>query len=289
MCRFALYLGSPIRISALVTEPDHSIIHQSYRSREREEPLNGDGFGIGWYAADQPEHPAVFKDITPAWNNMNLADLARVTRTGCLLAHVRAASPGLPVTRLNCHPFRWNDFVFMHNGLVGGFHGIARRLRAGLSDDAYGRLLGTTDSELVFALFSDAYLARPDLPAGERMAAAVVAAITRVEAASAEAGETEPSQINLAVTDGRRAVVTRYATGAARPNSLYVDTGEEFNCTDGVCHMRRDGGERAAVIVASEPLSDDSGWKPVAADHMLLIDETLQIETRPLEVVAERR
>jgi len=47
MCRFAAYLGLEIFISSLVTEPHHSIIHQSYHAKERIEPLNGDGFGIG--------------------------------------------------------------------------------------------------------------------------------------------------------------------------------------------------------------------------------------------------
>jgi len=47
MCRFAAYLGPEIFISSLVTEPHHSIIHQSYHAKERIEPLNGDGFGIG--------------------------------------------------------------------------------------------------------------------------------------------------------------------------------------------------------------------------------------------------
>ena len=98
MCRFALYLGSPILVSALVTEPTHSIIKQSFKSREREEPLNGDGFGIAWCAPEICDEPAIFKDVTPAWNNVNLANLARVTRTSCLLAHVRAATPELPVT-----------------------------------------------------------------------------------------------------------------------------------------------------------------------------------------------
>ncbi len=42
MCRFAVYLGEEITISSLVTEPSYSILHQSFYSHEREEPLNGD-------------------------------------------------------------------------------------------------------------------------------------------------------------------------------------------------------------------------------------------------------
>ena len=52
MCRFTFYQGEPIRLSALVTEPEHSLINQSFDSREGEEPLNGDGFGVVWYVPE---------------------------------------------------------------------------------------------------------------------------------------------------------------------------------------------------------------------------------------------
>ena len=51
MCRFVMYLGPEITMSSLVTEPSHSLIHQSMKSRERPEPLNGDGFGVTTTAA----------------------------------------------------------------------------------------------------------------------------------------------------------------------------------------------------------------------------------------------
>lgn len=64
------------------TGPDRSIIKQSYDARERlQDPslpnhlgfgnLNGDGFGIGWYAPDDLREgdptPCMYKSITPAW------------------------------------------------------------------------------------------------------------------------------------------------------------------------------------------------------------------------------
>lgn len=45
MCRFAFYKGKPLFLRMLLTEPEHSLINQSFQAREREEPLNGDGFG----------------------------------------------------------------------------------------------------------------------------------------------------------------------------------------------------------------------------------------------------
>ena len=38
--------------------------------------------------------------------------VARVTKSRCVFAHVRAASPGLPVTELNCHPFAYGSADF---------------------------------------------------------------------------------------------------------------------------------------------------------------------------------
>lgn len=116
MCRFLIYHGPPLRISQLVREPNHSLIRQSFRSAERVEPLNGDGFGIAWYVPDVSPEPALFRSITPAWSNQNLLHLARVTVSPCVLGHVRAASPGLAVTETNAHPFVFGRYAFMHNG-----------------------------------------------------------------------------------------------------------------------------------------------------------------------------
>ena len=165
MCRFVLYRGDEITVSSLVTTPSNSLIHQSFDNQEREEPLNGDGFGIAWYAPEVSERPALFRSVSPAWNNQTLRHLARVTRSRTILAHVRAATVGLAVTRLNCHPFSWGPFAFMHNGHVGGFREIRRRLLARLSDEAFGLIGGTTDSECLFALFADRY--RDLDPAGQ--------------------------------------------------------------------------------------------------------------------------
>ncbi|KAL6930020.1 hypothetical protein ACO0SA_001427 [Hanseniaspora valbyensis] len=55
MCRFLIYKGTdPIRLSNLLTKPQHSIINQSFDSRlrlDRRRPINGDGFGLAYYPA----------------------------------------------------------------------------------------------------------------------------------------------------------------------------------------------------------------------------------------------
>ena len=43
-----------------------------------------------------------------------------------IFAHVRAAYPGMPVSEQNCHPFQFGRYLWMHNGVVGGFNCIRR-------------------------------------------------------------------------------------------------------------------------------------------------------------------
>ncbi len=287
MCRFAFYLGSEITLSSLVTDPSNSLIHQSYDNQERSEPLNGDGFGIAWYAPKLSLEPAIFRSVSPAWNNPNLRHLSRVTRSSCLLAHVRAASPGLPVTVLNCHPFSHGTFAFMHNGDMGGFLRFRRQLLRTLSDEAYEAIQGSTDSEAIFGLFLDRHRDFEGHPPLERMALAMQAAIADTERMRREAGvEHLPSLLNLVVTDGRRAVISRFTSAdPASANSLYTHSGRRYECEDGICRMRESGAaEEHAVIVSSERLSEDPGWQPVDVGHLVVVDSDLRVEMRPLEL-----
>lgn len=288
MCRFVLYLGCEITVGSLVTEPENSIIHQSFKSREREETLNGDGFGVAWYVPEVTEEPALFKDITPAWNNINLLNLARVTSSTCVLAHVRAATSGFPVIQLNCHPFSFGPFSFMHNGKIAGFNNIRRDLMARLSDEAYNAISGSTDSEYLFALFLDYYFDLDDkLERVERMAMALSSAIKEIDITTEKEGITAPNYMNLAVTDGLSAVVTRHVSqsedteGRGDANTLYMHTGGSFECTEGH-YKEADIKKGHAVVIASEPLTEDTHWKRVSPNTTVLVTKDLKVETREL-------
>lgn len=269
MCRFVLYLGPKIPVSSLVTDPHHSMIRQSFKAKERSEPLNGDGFGVAWYAKDFSGEPAVFRDISPAWNNQNLLNLARVVASDCILAHVRAASPGLPVSQLNCHPFVWRNLTFMHNGELDGFPDMRRKILSRLSDQAFRWIRGSTDSEHIFALFIDHFLATDEsLEPHERMRGAMKMTLESLKELADELERDTDSHLNLAVSDGESAVVTRIAYRSS-PQSLYIIGGRQYECRDGVCVMQPGGS--SAVLVASEPLSTESGWTPIPANHMVVI------------------
>jgi len=281
MCRFALYMGPAITLDRLTTRPVHSIIQQSWDARMRE-PLNGDGFGVAWYVPELSDEPAVFRSIRPAWNNVNLRHLARVTRSSVILAHVRAATEGLAVMETNCHPFVAGPLAFMHNGVVIDFQRLKRPLQQRLSDEAFSGIAGTTDSEHLFALFQDR-LAEMDGPdPTHAMADALTATITVVADHTRAISRDARSTVNVAVSDGARAVVSRWGTGEAPPPSLFYHTGDEFTCTDGLCHMTQTEQPHRAVVVASEPLTEEPDWKPVPENHLLLIHPDRSLEFRDL-------
>jgi predicted glutamine amidotransferase len=287
MCRFTLYLGPPIRMSSLVTEPKNSLIHQSFESQERDEPVNGDGFGVAWYAQEHIEEPALFRSITPAWSNANLLSIARVVKSHCILAHVRAATRMRSVSEMNCHPFTFGRWSFMHNGDLGGFDSLRRALLESLSDAAFELIRGGTDSEHLFALFVDELLQRDAEAEPLRMAHALEAAAARALALSASHGAGEPSYLNLAVSDGRAAVAMRYASEPGYAGeSLYVHRGRRYVCEGGQCRMITPEHDGGAVIVASERLSEDPGWEPIPGGHLVLISSGREVALRPLALAA---
>ena len=285
MCRFTFYKGKPLLLGALLTEPEHSLIHQSFEAREREEPLNGDGFGVAWYS-DGHDEPALFRSVTPAWSNQNLRELARVTASPCVLAHVRAATQGLQVGEPNCHPFRRERIAFMHNGDIGGFGAIRRPLMTLLSDAAFNSIRGTTDSEHFFALLSDE-LARHDGELTSRvMADAFNRTLRQVLALVREHAPGEHIYLNAVVTDGQSAVACRFTTDEpANADSLYTNRGRRYVCEGGVCRML-DPGEinGSAVMISSEPLSGDSGWETVPVNHLVRIEPNLNMATEPVAI-----
>ena len=266
MCRFTLYLGPPIRLSTLLLDPAHSLIRQSSHSYEREEPLNGDGFGVGWYSREFSEQPAVFRSITPAWNNRNLHNLSRVIASSCILAHVRAATQWSGVNEANCHPFRYGNYLFMHNGDLGNFVRIRRKLLNSVCDEAFGNVFGSTDSEHFFAVIIDELLKCSSVTLMD-LAQSLHAAIQRVKQIVREDGDSHPSYLNVAIADGHNAVASRYTDDTRHaPESLYYFTGQIY-AQEGL-----DNDGPVSVVVSSERLTSQEGWREVPPNHIIMLN-----------------
>jgi predicted glutamine amidotransferase len=279
-------MGPEILLSDLLYSSKNSLILQSYKSKERKEPLNGDGFGVGWYEPKISPTPCIFTSLTPAWNNQNLTRLSEHVKSSCFFAHVRAASPGMRVCEANCHPFQYGRYLWMHNGTIQGFWQIRRRLRSFLPDHLYNAIEGTTDSEHAFAVFLDLLGDASRAHSAGEMGQALVRTIAQLERWTAETESAAPSYYNFAVTDGRSVAVIRYVSDpTVEPASLYFAAGRKYECADGVCQLVDCEPRDKAVVIASERLSEDSShWFRVAPNHVLTVNQDLETRVELMEI-----
>jgi predicted glutamine amidotransferase len=288
MCRFITYSGGPLALVDLLYRPSNSLIMQSHHARERPEPLNGDGFGVGWYVPEVDNTPCIQRYVSPAWSNRNLQSLAPKVETECLFAHVRAASPGMAVAELNVHPFSYRGLMWMHNGMIAGFTDIKRKLRAGLNDECYNMIQGTTDSEHAFAVFLNELREPFDRVTGAEMRRALVQTIATLNRLTRAAGIADPSYYNFAVTNGRETVVSRYCSlPQVAGASLHYSRGARFEVgPDGLCDMVPipEGRSASAVIVASERLTEDADdWPDVPDNHTITVEADYSIKLEAIE------
>lgn len=283
MCRLLAYLGTPIIIDKLLYQPKNSLITQSYDSKEREEPLNGDGFGIGYYVPIHPE-PITFVSINPAWNNRNLRNLAPKVSTNCLVAHVRAASVG-DVSESNCHPFQYKDILCLHNGGIEEFYKIKRKLRDGLSDEMYNWIRGQTDSEHIFAYLLSYLFKNHKQVNVESVMDAFEKTFTHLNVLMTEAGIKEPAYLNMVFTNGKFLVATRYVSN---PNeealTLYHSEGSRFVVEDGITRLEAPNDEDEAVLIVSEKLTDEAHWTKIPQNHFVVVENSLNVRVRPIKV-----
>jgi len=294
MCRFVIYKGtSPVQLSHLLTRPCHSIINQAFDSRLRldhRRPINGDGFGVGWYDSNYDEElgsqPCIFTSVTPAWNNVNLVRLAEKIKSPLVFAHVRATTAG-SLSLDNCHPWSYGKLMFMHNGGIAEFAKIKRKLQSSLSDELFNFVSGNTDSQWAFALFLSKL---PDPKAQsfkpEVMRRAMTETIAHINSLTEEAGATEPSLMNFCVTDGETVIATRYISSRhEEAASLWFSSGTAFSeyAEGGHYKMSKTDKRENIIMVASEPLTfEKADWMEIRTNHMVVITPKMNLLQFPI-------
>ncbi len=232
MCRHLAYAGTPVRLAEVLTEPPHSLVRQSWAPRaQRHGVVNADGFGVGWYAPDDPL-PARHRGAGPIWADPTLPDLARVIRTRAVLAAVRSATPGTAQGAQAAAPFADGSWLFSHNGVIPGWPESVADLAGALPAADLARLDAASDSALLWALV------RHRLRHGEPAATALARVVSAV-------AERAPARLTVLMVDGQRIV----------------------GCVLGEPMVARelDGG----VTVASEPWDDDPDWRPLPDSSLL--------------------
>jgi glutamine amidotransferase len=251
MCRWIAYRGETVPLEQYVTAPAHSLVVQSLRALESTASTNGDGFGMGWYG-EHPE-PGLYREVRPAWSDENLRYLCRHIKSHLYFAHVRA-STGTPITRPNCHPFACGRWLFMHNGLIGNWSRLRRKVEALIPDELYGSRIGTTDSEAVFLAILGAGAEKDPVGATERTLAKLTAML----------GPNEPLRFTAALSNGRDLYAFRYAAND-NANTLYYREADD------------------SVVIVSEPLDTErANWKPVPPGSVIAAAAGKPVTLAPL-------
>ena len=270
MCRWLAYSGSPILLDELLLKPVHSLIDQSLHSKLGATTTNGDGFGIGWYGAE--DTPGVFHSVEPAWNDHNLKELAQHLTSPLVFAHIRA-STGSAIQQTNCHPFRHDRWLWMHNGLIREFGSVKRDLAFAVDPSLYPLIEGSTDSELFFYLALSLGL-KDDPPS------AVERAVGLIEATGHAHGVEHPIQMTVATTDGANLWAFRYSSERTS-RSLFFSTDVETLRNQYPDHAVLHGLSDETRLVVSEPLGDLAGvWNEVPESSCGIVQQG-QDELRP--------
>lgn len=258
MCRlFGLHAGSPVRARFWLLDAPDSLAEQSHR--------NPDGAGIGVF--DAAGNPVVDKAPIAAWEDRRFVAEARTLRSATFVAHVRYASTGAH-TLANTHPFIQDARVFAHNGAFTGLGDIDRRLE---ELGASHLVAGQTDSERLFALIT-----AETRRSSDNLDEGLVSALTWI-------AESLPVYaLNLVLATADRLWAVRYPD----THSLHVlprSSGGHRGSDSLHAHSNRIHAEseelaaQPSVVVASERLDDDPGWRSLQSGEVLRINPDISL------------
>ncbi len=145
MCRLLVYWGSePKNLSYFLVDAPNSLVKQSYAD-DTGKP-NPDGWGMAYYINGELD---IVKMPNPAFEDTHFRFLSRHVNANVFFAHVRRKSYGV-VRYENTHPFKKDNWVFMHNGNIPQLDRVKEFLEAEVPLKEDFQPVGETDSEYIF-------------------------------------------------------------------------------------------------------------------------------------------
>jgi len=229
---------------------------------------NPDGWGIGWYEGNKLQ---VYREAIRALNSEHFQPLSRKARSHIFICHVRRGTCGGRWEE-NCHPFRWRNWLFVHNGSVPR-EPLWKHLRRCHRD----AIEGETDSEVYFHwILQNIEAHEGDVVDGIRSALEIIY----------EANDF--TGLNFLLSDGQRLYAYRDASCnldyyslyylKRDPETLQQDTlrSEELGT---LIRSKRLRGEKA-VLICSERLTGVEKWEPIEPGYLLIVSRNLEIEMK---------
>jgi glutamine amidotransferase len=308
MCRALAYLGRPLPLEHVLFETDSSLVRQAYSPRMTAAMLNLAGFGLAAWdpASAAADEPFTYRTTTLPVYDRNLRALARKLAPTCVLAHVRgvALDDREVVSDQNLHPFRFAGakVAFAHNGHLREFTRMRFDLLRHIRSDVAELIEGTSDTAWIYPLLLSQLEDPFGAPEPDELADATVRTLRLLREVRREHGIDTSSPVNFFVATGRAIVVTRcsfdygwYPDGDRLLEtdlpyvSLWYTLGERYERTDGEWAMASaSGGAPSSVVVASEPLTADTGTWLEAPEYSLLVasleGDAVRTELRSLDV-----
>jgi glutamine amidotransferase len=226
-------------------------------SIERQSRREPDGSGLGVFLPDGRPH--VHRSARPAFRDPEFRREARRATSRTFVAHIRFASTGAAELR-NSHPFQQRGRLFAHNGVLEDLDRLDAELGA-----AAALVHGDTDSERFFALVTrEIERAGGDVGAG--LTAAARWAADRLALYALNVVLATPDGLwALRYPDTHRLVVLERDPGGHRGDHAFHGRGRGHPLD---VHSS-DLALRPAVVVASEPLDDDPGWRDLEPGELL--------------------
>jgi glutamine amidotransferase len=267
MCRLMGLTAGHEPVSAtfwLVDAPD-SLEVQSRR--------NVDGSGIGFFGPEGA--PVLDKQPEPAFADRRFLREAKQARSATFVAHVRLATAGARTVQ-NTHPFAMRGRIMAHNGGIGG---------TGRLDEQLGRyrelVQGDTDSERYFALITQQTDAHGGhVAAGIEAAARWIAArlpVSSLNTVVAAPGELwalrYPAQHALHIIERPAGGSGPGKAGAAGTPGLHARSTMSSYHAPGLQAL-------PSVVVASEELDGERGWRMLASGELVHVRPDLTVEAR---------
>jgi predicted glutamine amidotransferase len=260
MCRLFGLTAGTVRVNAtfwLLDAPD-SLRAQSHR--------NADGAGLGYFGPGG--EPVLDKQPEAGFRDQEFLRAARQAESSSFVAHVRWATVGGRTVR-NTHPFGMEGRVMAHNGGIGDLAQLDAEL------GRYARLvLGDTDSERYFALITKETDARGgDVGAGIAAAASWIA--ERLPVSALNAIVAAPGELWALRYPGQHAlhILDRPAGPGPGEPGLHVRSATSSVHVPGLART-------ASVVIASERLDGETGWRMLEPGELVHVRPDLSIESR---------
>jgi predicted glutamine amidotransferase len=265
VCRLFGLSASPQRVHASfwLLEAADALVEQSL--------VNPDGTGLGYFA---PVVGAVVdKEPLAAYQDPAFTREAKHVSSVTFVSHIRYATTGERTTE-NTHPFAMDGMIFAHNGMLQNLNALEAHIGRDM------RFVGgDTDSERYFALVAKEIRARGNIGSGISAAVGWIAENIPVSSINFVLATADELWAFRYPDTHRLFVLERRAGGGSGRRDLHQVSG---TLRVHVPDLHR----HPSVVVASEPLDDAVGWRPLESGELVHVGPDLSVRS---SIIVDRR